>query len=54
MACRPTTPNRLRRWWAKLSVLVEHQHAFDFRTGDEEELLVLVGRKFLEALVQEQ
>jgi hypothetical protein len=38
----------------ELSVLVEHQHAFDFGTGDEEELLVLVGRKFLEALVQEQ
>ena len=36
----------------ELGPLVEHQHAFDLRAGDEEELLVLVGGQFLEALVQ--
>jgi hypothetical protein len=37
----------------KFGPLVEDQYTFDFSTGDEEELLVLVRSQLFEALVQE-
>src|SRR5665213_1680439 len=37
----------------KFGPLVENQYAFDLRSGDEEELLVLVRSQLFEALVQE-
>src|ERR1017187_8877625 len=39
---------------SKLGPLVQHQHAFNLRPGDKEELLIPVGGEFLEALVQEE
>ena len=38
---------------SKLGPLVQHQHAFNLRPGDKEELLIPVGGEFLKALVQE-
>src|ERR1035438_8289926 len=38
----------------KFGPLVQHQHAFNLRPGDKEELLIPVSGEFLEALVQEE